>query len=75
MVHPRIVTLCQTHNKSTTTLLCPTATARRRTGGLRVCQPCSWCDTGIVAGGFWNVVMRKPGGGLIKLMLLVVAVG
>ena len=29
MVHPRIVTLCQTHNKSTTTLLCPTATRRR----------------------------------------------
>src|SRR5450759_4488012 len=29
MVHPRIVTLCQTHNKSTTTLLCPTATRQR----------------------------------------------
>jgi hypothetical protein len=27
MVHPRIVTLCQTHKKSTTTLVCPTATA------------------------------------------------
>ena len=28
MVHPRIVTLCQTHKKSTTALVCPTASVR-----------------------------------------------
>ena len=28
MVHPRIVTLCQTHKRSTMTLVCPTATGK-----------------------------------------------
>ena len=44
MVHPRIVTLCQTHNKSTTTLLCPTAT--RTTGSERTTRRCSTSSKG-----------------------------
>ncbi len=33
-VHPRIVTLCQTHKKPPTTLVCPTAVGGRRAGHL-----------------------------------------